>query len=113
MLHAQANDRAATAGRAAYVVVLGLGLGVWRYIDEQTRIMLDAYHEVISRNSLQHVADINFIFMRESALKGVQHGGLVGDKDGHQIRVLFTKSMPAAKLTGPDEGKLLITMYAW
>lgn len=36
----QANDRAAAAGRKAFVSVLGLGLGVWKLIPAQARIFL-------------------------------------------------------------------------
>jgi hypothetical protein len=54
----QANDRAAAAGRKAFVSVLGLGLGVWKLIPAQARIFLQ-----VGLISLMHPSVLTRQFM--------------------------------------------------
>jgi len=106
-----ANKRAQEKNTSAYCHVVGLGIGVWQ-IDKETQVkcILRVYKDLIQNNEFKNIADIDFawfpdesptynIFVNESSVKG--------------IKIHFSKRNPADKLTGSDEGKLLVAMYPW
>lgn len=100
----EANQRAAGAGKKAYLHIVGLGLGVWMIDTAQTDLLLDVYADVLERNEFPNISDIDFSwFGSKQKWKGVDD----------QIKIHFSKRNPADKLTGVDEGKLLIAQYAW
>lgn len=109
----EANLRAEEAGQRAYVHAVGLGLGVWRVHPRQLDLMVEAYAQVLRELPLPHLADVDF-----SWFKGVNSCG--GVRDGEffpgretELQIHFSERDPAAPLRGPDEGKLLVAMYAW
>lgn len=109
-----AHHRAKQQGKKAYVQVVGLGLGVWRIIDEQWQLMLDTYAEIIHKYNLSHIADLNFLWFPEYAntCGGVKNGG-VFKTSNNAITIHFSKKNPADMLQGKDAGKLLVACYAW
>lgn len=109
----EANERAKTRGKKGYLHIVGLGLGVWRIHPRQNHLMLDVYAELLEKHKLDHISDINFSFsLNGHTCGGVQDQGYI-DSNGHPIMVHYSQRDPAEKLTGEDEGKLLIVQYAW
>lgn len=109
-----ANARAAEAGRAAYVIAIGLGLGVWRVSPAQGPLLVGVFADVIAENRLSHIADIDFSwFPADCTSCGGAGDGDVLQANGNQIRIHFTQRNPAARLAGPDAEKLLVACYAW
>ena len=109
----ESNKRAKDAGKKAYLHVVGLGLGVWKLDDCQTKILVDVYAELLKTHKLDHISDIDFSWFEDvKTCGGVFDEGLFNSK-GHLIKIHFSKREPAAKLNAIDDGKLLIAQYAW
>lgn len=105
-----ANERAKAAGKKAYVHAVGIGLGAWLLTPEQGRFMVEVYKQVVSKRSLEHIADIDFSWFpkgSETALVDVPEETL------HGIKLHFSKRNPASTLRPEDKEKLLISSYAW
>lgn len=109
----EANLRAETAGRRAYVHAVGLGLGVWRVHARQLGLMVAAYAQVLKEVALPHVADLDFSWFSGVNSCGSVRDGEVFSAGPNEVRIHFSQRDPAAKLRGPDADKLLVAMYAW
>lgn len=108
-----ADARAEAAGRPAYVHAVGLGLGVWRIHLEQVDLMLQVYAEALRELALPHLADLDFSWFRNATACGGVRSGERFQARENDVRIHFSKREPAARLTGSNEGKLLVAMYAW
>lgn len=113
----EANERAKKEGKHAYVVAVGLGLGVWKISHHQTRLMLDVYSEYISSHALPYISDINFSYFDDarSDLRcgDARDGEYIYDVSSRrQMRILFSRRNPADEIDD-DGSKLLVAMYAW
>lgn len=100
--------------KKAYVHIVGLGLGVWQIDGRQVDWMVDACAEIIqeSRNiDLSSIADIDFSWF-DAATQPYRDKVIKAGKENNII-IHFSKRNPADKLTGNDEGKLLVACYAW
>lgn len=106
-----ANERAKEQGKSGYVIPEGIGLGVWKLAKQQPDIMLQAYAEVLKEYNLEHISDINFCRISTNPFYFPQYAEKIGLCS--KIEFHFEQREPAAKLTGNDEGKLLVTSYAW
>ena len=107
----EANDRAKSKGIKAYVVLTGLGLGMWMKTKLQTDLLIQAHAEALEELSLPHIAAVNFCWFPNATMPKelpLKHGQLMNG-----IRVLFTKKDPAEKLTGEFAGLLLVMEFAW
>jgi len=98
-----ANDRADRADKKAYVRVFGIGLGVWKLIDDQVILMLQVYADLLENESFPHISDIDFSHFRAELPQENING----------IKLHFSKHNPARILEGNDTGKLLVSCYAW
>lgn len=111
-----AQQRGKDSRKNVYIHAVGLGLGVWKKSDIQTQLLLDVYAEVIqdSQNSgrFSTISDITFAHFDGNNLSC---GGARNNEKipGSSILVHFSKREPAARLTGVNEGKLLVAQYAW
>ena len=104
----EANARAAEAGKKAWAYVVGLGLGVWQYYQQQREWYVEVFGEAIAQLDLAHVGTIEFAYilnLPETVEKAVIRAG--AEKG---IRVLFSRRDPAEKLEGDE---LLVLSYAW
>ncbi|KAJ8932000.1 hypothetical protein NQ314_015046 [Rhamnusium bicolor] len=100
----EANERARTVGKMAYVQVVGYGLGVWRISN----------HHFLG-NSLNNISDICFSYFHYDFCGKYKHGDVI-DIPGHPsngIKVHIFRREPHSKLEGSDEDKLLVVSYAW
>eukprot|EP00188_Purpureofilum_apyrenoidigerum_P000419 Plantae.Rhodophyta-Purpureofilum_apyrenoidigerum.ctg1181.p1 GENE.Plantae.Rhodophyta-Purpureofilum_apyrenoidigerum.ctg1181~~Plantae.Rhodophyta-Purpureofilum_apyrenoidigerum.ctg1181.p1 ORF type:complete len:483 (+),score=56.92 Plantae.Rhodophyta-Purpureofilum_apyrenoidigerum.ctg1181:150-1598(+) len=101
-LLAEANERAQTAGKRAYVHVVGLGLGVWEIHYLQEKIFLTQFIATAESLSIQHVSDIDFSYCGPvQASRKLANGVLVH----------HSKRNPQKLLHGT--GRLLVANYAW
>uniref|UniRef100_A0A6P4EE63 Uncharacterized protein LOC108039183 n=1 Tax=Drosophila rhopaloa TaxID=1041015 RepID=A0A6P4EE63_DRORH len=118
MLLLEAQARAQTVNRLAYIHVVGFGLGVWKAAAQQERIFLETFEQRMRTlgNRLSHVGLVHFSWFSITDCGGLRNGSLVEipghPKDG--IRVLISKRNPARKLTDPEHAEmLLVVSYAW
>lgn len=109
----QQADPVGKAGQTAYVYVVGLGLGVWMHSAAQKDIFIQAFAAAIDTlPSQQRISTIEFAYMPAIAPTVRAHVEKAASRKG--IRIRFTNGRdPADKLTGSDEGKLLVVSYAW
>ncbi|KAG0730423.1 hypothetical protein GWK47_028287 [Chionoecetes opilio] len=108
-LLAEASARAAEVDLKAYVRVVGIGLGVWKYSARQNQLFLDAWAAALTAADTTHVSHVDFAW-----ISGVTQCGDAGDGDqfpGKNIVIHYTKNgLHAAPL---PEGTLLVTNFAW
>ncbi|XP_026316158.1 uncharacterized protein LOC113227447 [Hyposmocoma kahamanoa] len=129
----EANARAETAGKDAFVNVIGAGLGVWKVSPHQVDVFVLTFLErtrvFLEKGLLNHVADVNFAYIRPSKFilalftdkRGNEHEPVTVQKLFLQwkthprggINVQLAKREPSSKLTGEHEGKLLVMTYPW
>ncbi|KAJ8708615.1 hypothetical protein PYW08_009997 [Mythimna loreyi] len=127
----EADARAREADKMAYVNVIGCGLGVWRVSRHQEDVYVLSIAErvqyLLQRDLLQHVSTVNFAYITpsDSVLAMFSNSSDSGSKAVHStffehkrhpeggIKVQIQKREPSAKLTGEDEGKLLVMTYPW
>ncbi|KAJ3147711.1 hypothetical protein HDU86_007886 [Geranomyces michiganensis] len=117
-LFLEAQRRAEAARKRAYVVVVGFGLGVWAFDkNQQTHWFVEAAMDALCELKLPSVGVVDFShILQPPALaasanaKACSGGGNVLDNG---IRIKFSTREPAARLTGEDEGMLLVSSFAW
>ena len=112
----EANAQAKAVGKKAYVVVTGLGLGVWgkieKYlIEEQPQWYCDVYTDLVQKLDLSNISDINFSWFLDPADKVYIED--LRSHCSHSIAIHVTQDNPSKKLTGSHKDKLLVTQYAW
>ena len=110
----EAEERAKREDKKAFLHVIGLGLGVWAVNGkEQAKIMMEVYKELLEKNTFTHISDINFSWFPDEAkvVVGISEKDSQIEKNG--INLKFSKREPSAKLTGNDQDKLLVAMFAW
>lgn len=108
----EANQRGIEYGKQSYVHVVGLGLGVWRVCDQQAKWMVDCFADLIKNASLPCIAIIDFSYFPPElkSCGDTKHGQFIEDKDGHSIKILFSKRNTSDLV---DDHYLLVTSYAW
>lgn len=107
MLLLEANDRAREGDQTAYTYVVGLGLGVWQYHQDQPTLYVDAFASALNALALPHISTLEFAWIDVDA-KCIQRVTEAARKQG--IKVIFSKRNPAEKL---DTDELLVLSYAW
>lgn len=118
LLLLEAQARAKATNRLAYVHVVGFGLGVWKVAVQQERIFLEAFEQRMRTlgSRLDHLGAVHFSWFSMKECGGLKDGALI-KIPGHPkkgIRVHISKRSPADKLTGPENGDmLLVVSYAW
>lgn len=106
-----ANYRAGLEKKTAYVILVGLGLGVWKLTESQTDMFTDEVALLLEEVALPNIADVCFSYFQSQACGPASNGQVFAKtKAGNPITILFNKSDPAEKL--PAE-KLLCACYAW
>ena len=112
-----ANDRAKQQSKQAYVIAVGYGIGVWAIPglkNEQAKLILEAFADVIADNHLPHISDLVYSWYPEACTHcGSTAHGEVLSAGGNKIRIHFSQNDPMEKLRGKNEGKLLVASYAW
>ena len=113
----EANERAKAAGTSAYVIAVGYGIGVWALEEakeQQAKLIIAAFADVISDNGLPHISDLCFSWYPDSCTHcGSAGNGEVLQSGDNQIRIHFNRENPMEPLSGPHAGKLLVASYAW
>ncbi|CAH1128697.1 unnamed protein product [Ceutorhynchus assimilis] len=114
----EANERAKNQNKMAYVFVVGIGLGVWRISLHQNKMFISAFCKRIKflGHKLNHISDVLFSYIDEGSgddSLGDQNVIPIAEHRNGGIKVHIKNSNPHVKLTGQDEGKLLVVSYAW
>nr|XP_023019712.1 uncharacterized protein LOC111508445 [Leptinotarsa decemlineata] len=110
----EANYRAKSADKTAYIHVVGLGLGVWKISSHQEEVYMETFAKRILAlgPNLHSVSDICFSYIDQDKCGDYKHGE-VFKLQGHPlggINIHILKRNPHEKVS---EGKLLVVSYAW
>lgn len=103
----EADSRAKDAGKKAYTYIVGLGLGVWQYVDNQAKFYVEAFASTIRELSLPNIGTLEFAWIhvppdtRESIASAAKQQG---------IATIFSRRNSAEKL---ETDELLVLSYAW
>ncbi|KAJ3302826.1 hypothetical protein HDV03_004515 [Kappamyces sp. JEL0829] len=102
----ETNDRAKKSQSMAYLHVVGLGLGVWRVSDLQTKWFLETFLEALHTLDVAWIGVVDFSYFSATIFKS-------GSRHAKGPLLLHSTRDPAAPL--PDEFKdhLLVACYAW
>lgn len=108
----EADARGKEASRSAYVVIVGLGLGVWAINNNQAQYFVECFTEALDEfeDGLNSLGTLNFSYITvpKATQVAVQAAAArVG------ATAIFTKHNPAAKLQGEAGRQLLFVSYAW
>ncbi|KAJ3262505.1 hypothetical protein HK103_000034 [Boothiomyces macroporosus] len=98
-LVAEAEERGKEYQKKVYLNVTGLGLGVWRYSDQQPSIFIDEFVKVLKDTRTEYIHTVNFAWINGAFPPKVR-----------DIKIISTKRNLADKL---DEDLLLVGTYAW
>lgn len=124
----EAEFRAMERGKNAFINVIGCGLGTWMLSPHQSDIYILTFLErtrtFLNRNVLNHVTDVNFAFIQPTDSVGAvfrnvfdennQAPNIFLESESHPnggINVQMENRYPTSKLTGRQEGKLLVVVY--
>lgn len=113
ILLSEANARAKEAQKSAYVVIVGLGLGVWaKNRIPQSKAFVECFTEALTEleDKLEALGTMDFSYItapRDTQLAVRAAAARVG------ARAVFTNRNPAAKLVGDEARQLLVISYAW
>ncbi|KAJ3322934.1 hypothetical protein HDV06_002593 [Boothiomyces sp. JEL0866] len=98
-LISEAEDRGKEHQKRVYLNVTGLGLGVWRYSDQQPSIFVDEFIQVLKQRQTDYIDTVNFAWINANYPPKVR-----------DIKIISTKRNLADKL---DQDLLLVGTYAW
>jgi len=104
-----AKERGKAATKKVFCHVVGLGLGVWQVCPNQPLWFVETLYEVLKNDFSgddHGISDIHFSWFPDDLPSKP-------DSLNNQIKISFSKRNPADQLTGDDEGKLIVAMYAW
>ncbi|KAI4866107.1 hypothetical protein F4820DRAFT_418134 [Hypoxylon rubiginosum] len=112
LLEAQRYAEQESPSKMAYVYVVGLGLGVWKFDDRQPLFYVEAIRRVLVelKGSLSRIATIEIAWVD---VDKVQERYLTETAREMGIKVKFSRRNPAAKLVDGEENQLLVLSYAW
>ncbi|GAM87246.1 hypothetical protein ANO11243_052680 [Dothideomycetidae sp. 11243] len=104
----EAQQRGLEEGKAVYVHVVGLGLGVWAVHEDQPQWYIEVFTKCLAALDVSRIDVLEFAWIdvddtTEEDLEAV------ASKKG--ITCLFSRANPSKKLA--DDSLLLVTTYAW
>uniref|UniRef100_A0A1I8PWS8 Uncharacterized protein n=1 Tax=Stomoxys calcitrans TaxID=35570 RepID=A0A1I8PWS8_STOCA len=114
----EAHARASNLNKQAYVHIVGIGLGVWRYAEQQELIFLETFGQRVRHllPNLNNIGVLHFSWFNLSQWGDLKHNGFIESKTHPKggIITLMENRNPADKLKEPEfENMLLVISYAW
>uniref|UniRef100_A0A1I8NJT8 Uncharacterized protein n=1 Tax=Musca domestica TaxID=7370 RepID=A0A1I8NJT8_MUSDO len=114
----EAQSRAASENRQAYVHIVGIGLGTWRIAPQQTQIFLETFEQRVKHllTKLNNIGVLHFAWFDLDGWGELRHDSIISSKSHALggIRIRIENRNPADKLKGTKfENMLLVISYAW
>uniref|UniRef100_A0A1A9X4N1 Uncharacterized protein n=1 Tax=Glossina brevipalpis TaxID=37001 RepID=A0A1A9X4N1_9MUSC len=114
----ESEARAQQLNKQAYIHVVGIGLGVWKAADQQTKIFLETFTQRLKYllPRLNHIGVVHFSWFHMSEWGDLKDNGIFVSETHPQggIKTYLSARNPNEKLIGNDaENMLLIVSYAW
>lgn len=113
----ESQQRAELAKKQAYIHVVGIGLGVWKIAETQTKIFLECFSQRLKAllPQLNNIGALHFSWFHMEEWHDLKNNGFISSathpKGG--IRIFLSNRNPADKLRNEFEDMLLIISYAW
>lgn len=129
----EAEYRAKECGKYAFLNIIGCGLGVWMISGHQCDVyvltFLERIKDFLENGLIDHVSDVNLAYIKaspniEALFSNPKHQDdqfpnrkkIFLESEKHPnggINIQMENRQPSSKLTGKDEGKLLVMTYPW
>jgi len=116
----EANARGKHANKEVFLHVVGLGLGAWQLFrttkeDIEVINFIEAVKEILEdpSNEFENISNIDFSWIDPSNETLAKVGMQQKKQTIAKVEISFSHRNPTAKLTGEDEGKLVVATYAW
>lgn len=113
----ESQARAQQLNKQAYVHVVGIGLGVWKVSDLQTKIFLECFTQRVKHllPQLNNIGVLHFSWFHMQEWRDLKHNGFIESKTHPQggIKTFLVNRNPAEKLAGEYSNMLLVISYAW
>ncbi|XP_055373501.1 uncharacterized protein LOC129606901 [Condylostylus longicornis] len=113
----EAEARACVSEKQAYIHVVGIGLGVWKYFDEQDDVFLATFTQRIKNllPKLNHVSVIHFSYFKEGGYKELKNNATFVSETHPNggIKIYISNRNPHQKLDGVWTNCLPVVSYAW
>lgn len=108
----EADERAKTANKQAYVHIVGLGLGVWQVDAEQPEAYLEGFMDALDDfgHKLQNIGTLDFAYIEVAAATKHQMKSIAATRG---IDAIFSRRNHADKLPPVKQDELLVVSYAW
>lgn len=103
----EANVRAGAVGLKAYVHVVGLGLGVWRFYLNQEQVYVEAWGDALKAIETPNISHVDFSWIEVDNCHGVKNGEKF---PGTNITIHISHRALHAPV---PSGTLLVTNFAW
>ena len=105
-----ANQRGIDANQKVYAFVVGLGLGVWKFVEKQAEWYVQVALEVLRNGRFDNIRTVDFSYISKVTLENIPAG----------ISCVFSTNDPFAVIPVFDENGqdissslLRVAMYAW
>ncbi|CAG9766855.1 unnamed protein product [Ceutorhynchus assimilis] len=113
----EASERAKKLDKMAFVLVVGIGLGVWKISRHQNEVFMNAFSRRIRflGSNLIYTSDIFFSYIGSTSCGKYKDQDIIpiAEHKNGGIKIHFGNRNPHIKLKGPNQGKLLVVSYAW
>jgi len=113
----EADLRGREEDKPVHAVVVGLGTGVWAIQRQnQNRLMIEVYKDVIQNSTLPNLQHIRFYWFDQSTNRYMSRpeevifGDSISDAKGNEIGISFNEIDPFTKIKNDP---LVVAMYAW
>ncbi|KAK4308409.1 hypothetical protein Pmani_019883 [Petrolisthes manimaculis] len=103
----EASVRAGAVGLQAYIHVVGLGLGVWRFYRNQEQLYVEAWGDTLKAIETPNIAHVDFSWIEVDNCHGIKNGEVF---PGTNITLHFSRRALHAPV---PSGTLLVTNFAW
>ncbi|TMW47081.1 hypothetical protein DOY81_007842 [Sarcophaga bullata] len=113
----ESQKKAEMANKQAYIHIVGIGLGVWKIAEPQTKIFLECFSQRLKvlLPKLNNIGGIHFSWFHMDEWLDLKNNGFIHSPTHPNggIHTFLSNRNPANKLKGEFENMLLIISYAW
>ena len=113
----ESQKKAELANKQAYLHVVGIGLGVWKIAEPQTKIFLECFSQRLNflLPKLNNIGAIHFSWFHMDEWHDLKNNGFIQSPSHPRggIHTFLANRNPADKLKREFENMLLIISYAW
>lgn len=113
----ESQARAEKLNKQAYIHIVGIGLGVWKVAEQQTKIFLECFTQRVKHllPQLNNIGILHFSWFHMQEWQDLKHNGFIVSPKHPLggIKTFLENRNPAEKLPEEYKDMLLVISYAW